>query len=243
MTHKDTSHRKPRLALPGLVLTDGTLEALKYLALVLMTVDHVDKYLFNGTHPEAFAAGRSALPIFALVLAYNLARPYALERGVHKRTASRLLAFGLLATPAYIALGGLAADVYPLNIMFTLLVATVAIQLLDCGRTIAAAITFGVGGCLVEFGLPAIGLCVAVWFYVRRPTLCRLALGVICLASLQIFNGNAWALAAFPLLFTIHRWTFKLKRCRWLFYLYYPAHLQALWLIRIPMAKAGYLFF
>ena len=156
MTHTDTSHRKPRLALPGLVLTDGTLEALKYLALVLMTVDHVDKYLFNGTHPEALAAGRSALPIFALVLAYNLARPYALEQGVLKRTASRLVAFGLLATPAYVALGGLAAGVYPLNVMFTLLVATVAIQLLDGGRTIAAAATFGVGGCLVEFGLPAV---------------------------------------------------------------------------------------
>ncbi|MGJ7582688.1 TraX family protein [Variovorax sp. RHLX14] len=231
------------MALPSLVLTDGTLEALKYLALVLMTVDHVNKYLFNGTHPAAFAAGRSAPPIFALVLAYNLARPYALERGVYRRTASRLLAFGLLATPAYMALGGLAADVYPLNIMFTLLLATVVIQLLDGGSTVAAAMTIGVGGCLVEFGLPAVGLCIALWFYVRRPTLCRLALGVICLASLQIFNGNAWALAAFPLLFSIQRWTFALKRCRWLFYLYYPAHLLALWLIRLPMAKAGYLFF
>ena len=68
-------------------------------------------------------------------------------------------------------------------------------------------------------------------------------MGVIRLASLQIFNGNAWALAAFPLLFNIDRWTFKLKRCRWLSYFYYPAHLLALCLIRIPTAKAGYLFF
>lgn len=243
MTDSDTSHREPRLALPSLLLTDGTLEALKYLALVLMTVDHVDKYLFNGTHPAAFAAGRSALPIFALVLAYNLARPNSLKRGVYQRTTRRLLVFGLLATPAYIALGGLAADVYPLNIMFTLLVATVVIELLDSDRTIAAAVTLGLGGCLVEFGWPAVGLCVAIWMYVRRPTLGRATLGLICLTSLQFFNGNAWAMAALGLLLSIQRWKVAPKRFLWLFYFYYPTHLMALWLIRIPMAKAGFLFF
>ncbi len=75
MTVPGPAHRGLRSALPKLVITDGTLEALKYLGLVLMTLDHVDKYLFNGTCPTAFAAGRSALPIFAMVLAYNLAHP------------------------------------------------------------------------------------------------------------------------------------------------------------------------
>jgi hypothetical protein len=35
--------------LPRLVLADGTVEALKWFALLLMTGDHVNKYLFNGT--------------------------------------------------------------------------------------------------------------------------------------------------------------------------------------------------
>ena len=35
----------------------------------------------------------------------------------------------------------------------------------------------------------------------------------------------------------------RLPRLRWAFYAYYPLHLVALWLIRIPMSKAGYLFF
>ena len=243
MTHTDTSHRKPRLALPGLVLSDGTLEAFKYLALVLMTVDHVDKYLFNGTHPEAFAAGRSALPIFALVLAYNLARPGNLERGVYRRTALRLFAFGLLATPAFIALGGLAAGTYPLNIMFTLLIATVVMYLMDRCQWLVALLAFGLGGALVEFWWPAIGLCVAIWLYVRMPNWPRLVLVLMCLASLQMINGNAWALAVIPMVFLTRRRKLTLKRCRWLFYAYYPLHLTALWLIRVPMAKAGYLFF
>ena len=35
----------------------------------------------------------------------------------------------------------------------------------------------------------------------------------------------------------------RVPRMRWAFYAYYPIHLAALWLIRIPMGKAGYLFF
>jgi hypothetical protein len=38
------------------VIADGTLEALRWLALVLMTGDHANKYLFNGTLPWLFNA-------------------------------------------------------------------------------------------------------------------------------------------------------------------------------------------
>ena len=41
-----------------LVIANGTLEALKWLALLLMTGGHVNKYLFNGTLPWLFNAGR-----------------------------------------------------------------------------------------------------------------------------------------------------------------------------------------
>ncbi|WP_010101405.1 TraX family protein [Verminephrobacter aporrectodeae] len=60
---------------PRLVVADGTCEGLKWLALALMTGDHVNKYLFNATLPVLFEAGRLALPIFVFVLACNLARP------------------------------------------------------------------------------------------------------------------------------------------------------------------------
>ncbi|MCB2035736.1 MAG: hypothetical protein KDF56_02300 [Ottowia sp.] len=50
--------------MPRLVLADGTVEALKWFALLLMTGDHVNKYLFNGTIDWLFDAGRLCLPIF-----------------------------------------------------------------------------------------------------------------------------------------------------------------------------------
>lgn len=107
-----------RFSLPSLRIADGTLEALKWLGLLLMTGDHVNKYLFNETMPLLFDAGRAVMPIFVFGLAFNLARPGTLARGVYQRTMGRLAVFGALATPAFIALGGLLAGWWPLNILF-----------------------------------------------------------------------------------------------------------------------------
>lgn len=152
------------MRLPRLVVADGSVEALKWLALLLMTGDHVNKYLFNGTVPLLFNAGRLALPIFCFVLAYNLARPDTLQRGVYRRTLKRLALFGLAATPAFLALGGLWAGWWPLNVMFTLLAATAVLFLIDQGgrpRLVAAAAVFLVAGSSVEYWWPALSICLA----------------------------------------------------------------------------------
>ena len=65
----------PAMTAPALMLSSGTLEALKWLALLLMTLDHVNKHLLHASVPELFAAGRLTLPLFGFVLGYNLARP------------------------------------------------------------------------------------------------------------------------------------------------------------------------
>ena len=69
------------------------------------------------------------------------------------------------------------------------------------------------------------------------------AVAVLACAALWFVNRNLWALAALPVLFLASRVDVRLPRLRWAFYAYYPLHLAALWLIRIPMSKAGYLFF
>ena len=47
-----------------LVLPAGSVETLKWLALVLMVLDHVNTYLLGGSVPWMFAAGRTVMPIF-----------------------------------------------------------------------------------------------------------------------------------------------------------------------------------
>jgi hypothetical protein len=234
------------VTLPRLTVPDGTIEALKWFSLLLMTGDHINKYLLNANMPLLFQAGRLALPLFAFILGYNLARPGALERGVYLRTMKRLVVFGMAATPAFMALGGLLAGWWPLNVMFMLLVATATLYLIDLGgkwRLAAAAAVFLIGGSSVEYWWPALAICLAVWSYCRRPTVSSLLLLIVASAALWVINRNLWALAALPVIAAASQIDLRMPRLRWAFYAYYPLHLAALWLIRIPMRKMGYLFF
>ncbi|MFH0784666.1 MAG: TraX family protein [Pseudomonadota bacterium] len=232
------------IVLPLLVLSDGTVEALKWLGLILMTGDHVNKYLFNSTLPVLFETGRLALPLFVFVLAYNLARPDALEFGIYRRTMIRLVVFGGFAAPAFIALGSLRfGGVWPLNIMFTLLAFTATACLVEKGRIFTAGLVFLAGGGLGEFLWPAVAFGLAIWSYRKRPSWIAAAIALIACATLWFINHNVWALAALPVILMATRFDLRVPRLRLLFYGYYPLHLALLLLIRIPMGKAGYLFF
>lgn len=229
-----------------LTITDGSIEALKYFALLLMTVDHVNKYLFNGTKDWMFSVGRLCLPIFVFVLAYNLSRPGTLENGVYLRAIKRLLIFGVIATVPYTALGGLVEGWWPLNVLFTLCTLTATlylIQLPNIWHKFAGVIVFIVGGSMVEFWWPALVFGVAVWSYYRRASWPALLVALLAISSLWYINGSFWALTALPVIFLATQYDCSIPRLRWVFYAYYPLHLAGLWLIRIPMRDAGYLFF
>ena len=138
-------------------ISDGSLEALKWIALLLMTGDHVNKYLFNATLPVLFEAGRIALPLFIFVLAYNLARPGVMARGAYDRTMKRLALFGAVASAPFIALGGLASGWWPLNVLFTLLVIAGTLLLI------------GILSCGVLLPLSGLGAVIVAWRYRNAP--------------------------------------------------------------------------
>ncbi len=234
MTYWRRNFAAPSSALPALTLSSGALEALKWLGLVLMTLDHVNKYVLHSAAPVLFDAGRTAMPIFAIVLAYNLARPGTLERGVYPRVMKRLAVVGVLATPPFIALGGLGWGWWPLNIMFTLLVATGVMYLAvrgTLGRVLAVGL-FILGGALVEFWWPALAIAAGAWSYFRRPNWTALLFTLAGLVALYDINKNLWALAALPLIVLAARVDLPVPRMRWVFYAFYPLHLAVIWLVR-----------
>jgi TraX protein len=212
-----------------LVLSNGAVEILKWIAAALMVGDHVNKYLLHGSAPALFDAGRLAMPLFAIVLGYNLARPGQ----SYGRVAARMAIAGTLASVPFVALGGLGWGWWPLNIMATFLVATVICWLLASDgalRIAAAAGLFVVGGSSVEFWWPGIALCVASWSYARTPSWRALAASALAVFSLRVINGNDWALATFvAILPAMHvPDSLRVPRPRLFFYAFYPVHLAVL---------------
>lgn len=233
----------------ALKITDNKVELIKYVALLCMVMDHVNKYLFNYSIPYFFEAGRLAMPLFGVVLAYNLSREsYIKEPEKLKRLIVKLVLFGVIATPFYVLLGGVKLGFWPLNILFTFAISALVIYIIDIRHKIkywplALATTFSFGGALVEFWHPAILLVVATWWYFRTGSRYAVIPLIISFVGLYLINGNAYAVLAIPVLILLTNINLPLIRFKHLFYWFYPIHLIALLLIRIPMAEAGYLFF
>lgn len=226
---------------PQITLTNGAIEGVKWLALVLMTLDHINKYLLHDAYPAIFAVGRLAMPLFAFALAYNLARPATLEGGAYSRVVKRLAVIGAIASAPFIALGGLGWGWWPLNIMAMLLVASSVMWLWERGgkwNAAGAVVVFLAGGAMVEFWWPGVALCVAAWRYFKRPSWSSLVACIFSVASLYIINRNLWALASFPVFFLASKVNPSLPRLRSTFYAYYPAHLAVLWAISHVLAKS-----
>jgi hypothetical protein len=213
-------------------------EGLKWIALALMTFDHIDKYLLSERVRPLFDCGRLAFPLFALVLAYNLARPGALERGAYSRILSRLAITAAVAEIPFTQLGGVAWGWYPLNILAALLIGSCMLWLIELGggwRISLALLLFIVGGAFVEFWWPGVALVVSAWWYCRRASTAALVAWVLSTAALYPINGNWWALAAFPLIFYAPHARWNISRLRWAFYIYYPLHLSVLWGVKAMM--------
>ncbi|WP_193161029.1 TraX family protein [Serratia ureilytica] len=99
-------------------------DVLKFLALVLMVVDHANRAL--GLHePALLLLGRGAFPLFALLWGYNLA-----SRPVRQAQATRLWIWAAVAQPGYWLV--MRNDGLPLtdpNILFLFAVVTQALVL------------------------------------------------------------------------------------------------------------------
>ena len=218
-----------------MLLADGTAEALKWLALALMVLDHVNKYLCNDALPWVFPIARLSFPLFGFVLAYNLARPGTLSNGAAVRVMKRLAIFALIAAIPHIMLDG---RFFPLNILATLLVATCAIHLFEQGglKRWLGILAFMAGGCIVEGNWFAIAVCVTAYRYCQSPTVLRLSSLMVSLAVLGLFiNANQWALAVLPVVLLAQHVRISLKRQRHFFYGFYPVHLAVITLAKIAI--------
>jgi len=200
-------------------MTSGGRELLKWLALVLMTGDHVVTIFHLGYVPVLSELGRVAFPVFALVMAFNLAQSGA---DVAK-SATRLAAWGVAATPvAAMAFGQL----LPLNVLLTFAAAAGCVWAAERRCWPLVALLAVVAPVWLDYAWPGVWLVLAGWHWYRgqggRPWLIWACMGLLC-----AYNGNAWALLAIPVLRLGHL-NARVARSGKVFYGYYVGHLAAL---------------
>lgn len=200
-------------------MTSGGRELLKWLAVVLMTGDHVVKVLDIGYVPGISEAGRIAFPLFAMVMAYNLAQPGSDAR----KSTFRLFLWGLAATPvAALAFG----ELFPLNVLITFACAAGCAWAVQRRQwVVLALLAVGVAS-FVDYAWCGVWLVLAGWHWYRgqggRPWMVWACMGLLC-----VYNGNGWALLAIPLM-RLGEWQLSVPRTRWAFYGYYVGHLALL---------------
>ena len=200
------------------VLSSGARELLKWLALLTMTGDHVAKVLFGGYLPVVSELGRIAFPLFALVMACNLAQPGA-DLG---KSIRRLAAWGLVAQPLHAWAFGYWL---PLNILLTFALAAVAVHALANNRPLLLLLAAGMAPMLVDYQWAGVGFVLFGWLAFRHGAWWLLLVG---LAAVCWVNHNGWALLAIPVVLAVARVPWRLPRWRWAFYTYYVAHLALL---------------
>lgn len=213
--------------------SDGSLEALKWIALVLMTGDHINGYLLNWSHPWIFNAARVVMPIFGFILAYNLTRETTTP-DTYRRILKRLGIAAVCATPAFFHFH----HYWPLNVLATLwLFVAIAycVEYRPRGAIAIATLGFVVGGSLVEFWWFGLAVCLSAWWFLKAPSSMRAMIVVVCVCFMAVVNRNLYALAALPLLGVAYLLPMHVPRLRNIFYAYYPAHLTVVWIAAVTL--------
>jgi hypothetical protein len=218
-----------------LCLTDGQLELLKWTAFGSMLVDHFGRYAFGqGTESWSFAIGRLAFPLFAFVLASNLARD-----GAHGprawRTSRRLAVWALVSViPSWWA-----RDTWlPVNVLATLSIGAALCAALRPGHSAQARVAAGAVGVtaavFVEFGVPGVLFVVTTYRALVAKSAVAGSLAVAMLALTaginMIFGGlvaAACTLGSVAVVLGIQFFQPGIARHKWVFYFAYPLHLVA----------------
>ncbi|WP_414616365.1 TraX family protein [Stenotrophomonas geniculata] len=207
-------------------MTSSARELLKWLAVILMTGDHVAKVIYGGYVPGLSEAGRVAFPLFALVMAYNLAQPGA---DVVK-SVRRLTLWGVIAQPVHALAFGYWL---PLNILLTFSLSALVIYAVERRESSVVVMTAGVLPLVVDYQWAGVGFVLLAWlaFHRRQHWLLVPAFAAICW-----FNSNLWALVSIPVALCLSRVALPVPRGRWAFYGYYVGHLACLGLLALILA-------
>lgn len=221
------------------------IDFLKIVAIVTMAIDHVNHIIFRRAYLEMTAIGRLAFPIFAFILVYN----FYYHTHDQKKYLKRLLLFALISQPVFSLV---IANEF--NIFVTLSLGVVALYLFNFpGKKyypflFLPAVWFLVGTILrlpdVDYGVLGVLLVYSLGLFVKDY---KWYDGILVLIFLSLINLKGFDLVnlvnvtstffVIPIIWFSQKVLSDgfLKRYKYWFYIFYPAHLLVLFIIRLAL--------
>jgi len=222
-----------QLMLPNFSISRNYLNLLKWFALIAMTVFHFN-YAFRYDIPEYIVLfGRLAFPIFAFVLAYNIAQSQINGYALESKIIRLLLVFGCFAQPFYWAL---VYSPLPLNILFSL---ALGVFITYHYKQASAWLVLVFFGYFVDY-VWAGPLLVLLSYFVAKDLLegktkaRNILLLIFGLSAVAFTTDSFYPFLFLPLLWFGHFWKpdLVLPRYKWLFYSFYPVHLVVIQILK-----------
>jgi hypothetical protein len=224
----------PLLAVGCFGFTNGQLEALKWIALVSMFLDHFGRHLLGYSNDTwVFAAGRIAFPLFALVLAVNLAREHGRAARAARTTRRLALWCALSVVPSILARG----EPMLVNVFGTLALGAATCWSIAMNASLVPRVALCAAAAVasphVEFGLAGVFLIPAIYLWCTDRQREAALLAVILLLLTGLLNASLGGLPAMlgtlvsvPIAAIARRLPISAPRLQLAFYLVYPLHLS-----------------
>lgn len=206
--------------------------ALKVIAVISMTIDHVALYVMAGhlgmqeywLYDVLRGIGRLAFPIFAFLVVEGFRHTHNL-----KRYMVVLFMAAIISEIPWILLGQYDSH----NVLFTLLLGLIAISMTDMIlfnsllKVVPLCIISPISAWLnTDYSWHGIGLMFVFFLFKDKPFLCFL-FGFPLVMEYDIVGTACGILIC--LCYNGHRGFIKGEWLKYAFYLYYPLHLMAIW--------------
>ncbi len=213
---------------------------LKWIAVIAMLIDHIGQLFF----PEISVLrliGRISFPIFAFLLTEGFKHTSDI-----RKYAMRLLMFAFISEVVYdYAFFGEYIYLKKQNIFFELFMGLMVLVLLNKAYLIKnmylgvlVQVLAVIGGCVIahfaffSYGHTGIIVIICMYYFKKYPLYTAVIMGMAYFLAFNVDVAVCALLALIPILLYNGEQGVSSKKYKWLFYIFYPAHLFILALIK-----------
>jgi hypothetical protein len=200
---------------------------LKYIAILVMLLDHINKILFDNQYFILEFVGRLAFPLFI----YLSVSSYMYYTKSKENYIFRILIFSLITTPFHMY--GFGLEFFPLNIFFSIALGLIAIYMIEKKYYLFVWVPYAMA-LYVDYSFYGVLCFVAFYYFLKERNITSFIMLSIALFLLNPYYLNGYLLILSVLIFLDmnYKLNFKSFLNKYVFYAFYPLHIAFLGLLK-----------